>query len=112
MDFFLINNQQLKQVNKGNKNDENGPRTNPQPVLTQNKQTTRTDLNDYTIKRGDNIKMVYKEKGSHNMYKGYIGEVKDYRKGQDYAMVILHAMNDMKLMKVSIDHFIKMDLLI
>jgi hypothetical protein len=93
MDFFLINKQEPKQI--------------VQPPL--NSQVIRTDVNDCTIKRGDFIKMVYKEKGSHNMYKGYIGEVKVYRKGQEYAMVILHAMNDMKLMRVSIDHFVKIE---
>lgn len=98
MDFFLLNKDQ-----KSSPINETSIRSN------EPNNTVRTDMNDSIIKKGDFIKMVYKEKGGYNMYKGYIGEIRNYRKGQDYAMVILHAMINMKLMRIPIDHFIKID---
>ena len=61
------------------------------------------------FKRGDRIKIVRKENGSFNYYKGYIGEIKSLKKDSDYAMIILNAMNYSKLMKVPCDHFIHLE---
>lgn len=99
MDFFLLNKEQPKSA----------PQPPKQNIPSAVENAVRTDMNDSMIKRGDFIKMIYKEKGGYNMYKGYIGEIREYRKGQDYAMVILHAMVNMRLMRVPIDHFIKID---
>lgn len=96
MDFFLLNKQQ---VQPSHCPERNGQLTQP----------IRTDMNDSIMRKGNYIKMIYKEKGGWNMYKGYIGEIRQYRKGQDFAMIILHAMANMKLMKVPIEHFIKID---
>lgn len=60
------------------------------------------------IRVGEMIKVVCMEGGLYNCYKGYIGEVKDYKRGQDSAVVILHAMNYPKMLRMPLEHFIKL----
>lgn len=59
-----------------------------------------------TINRGDFIKIIYQKNSPLNCYKGYIGEIKDYRKDQDYALIFLHAINSSQFIKVPLTHFI------
>ncbi len=99
MDFFLLSaNDTIKANTDTNKE-------NTETI----KQETSTFMNSSLIKRGDYVKIIYKPNGRYNTYKGYIGEVREYRKDRDFAMVILHAMVNMKLMRIPIDHFIKID---
>ncbi|NBP01264.1 MAG: hypothetical protein EBU90_14205 [Proteobacteria bacterium] len=60
------------------------------------------------VRVGDMIKVVRLEGGLYNCYKGYIGEVKDYKLGQDSALVILHAVNCPKRLRMPLEHFIKL----
>jgi hypothetical protein len=61
------------------------------------------------IKRGDFIKIIG-VKGSHlNSYKGYTGEIKDYKRDQDFALVFLHGINNVSIVKFPINHFIIAD---
>jgi len=60
------------------------------------------------IRVGERIKVIRMEGGLFNCYKGYIGEVKDYKRGQDSALVILHAVNCPKLLRMPLEHFVKL----
>lgn len=60
------------------------------------------------VRVGERIKVVRMEGGPFNSYKGYIGEVKDYKRGQDSALVILHAVNCPKLIRMPLEHFVKL----
>lgn len=68
--------------------------------------TPLNELNSYSVKTGDFVKIVFKENSPLNIYKGYIGEIRDYRKGQQFAMVMLEAIVSKQIIKFSIDHFI------
>uniref|UniRef100_A0A6C0H6J7 KOW domain-containing protein n=1 Tax=viral metagenome TaxID=1070528 RepID=A0A6C0H6J7_9ZZZZ len=57
---------------------------------------------------GEMVKVVRLEGGLYNCYKGYIGEVKDYKLGQDSALVMLHAVNCPKVLRMPLEHFIKL----
>lgn len=61
------------------------------------------------LKRGDYIKIIYKEGSIYNYYKGYIGEVKEYDKSSDFAIICLLTLSAFKLIKLPLTHFIKME---
>jgi hypothetical protein len=91
---------------------------NLQPTSAATTTSTKTS-NDASIKNahtvyqniraGNMIKIVRLEGGGFNHCKGYIGEVKEYKQGQVTALVILHAVNTPQLIKMPIEHFIKLD---
>ena len=58
------------------------------------------------VKRGDFIRVIRMQNSDLNNYKGYFGEIRDYKKGQDYAMVTLHALNNFSSIKMPLEHFI------
>jgi hypothetical protein len=89
MDFFqLLNNAQKKDREGG------GGKDTPKPhSLYEN------------IRRGTQIKIIRVKNSILNVYKGYIGEIRDYRRGQDYAMVTLNAVNNSTPIKVPLEHF-------
>lgn len=108
MDFFLLNKSQVESTKNNSQAESKSKRDatfKTPPMLDHND----TRMNDSLLRRGHFIKMIYKPNGQYNMYKGYIGEIRDYRRGQDYAMIILHAMVNLKVMRVPIDHFVKID---
>jgi hypothetical protein len=61
------------------------------------------------IRVGNRIKIVRLEGGNFNHYKGYIGEVKDYKKDHPTALIIVHAVNMPKLLRVPLEHFVIID---
>lgn len=61
------------------------------------------------IRNGQMVKIIYKEGSVYNYYKGYVGEIKDYKRGHDYARVLLHAPHYPPVIRVSLDHFIKLE---
>lgn len=66
-------------------------------------------INTYkNIKTGDFIKIIYQKNSLLNCYKGYVGEIKEYRKEQDSALIFLHAITTFKLIKFPITHFVKL----
>jgi hypothetical protein len=78
---------------------------NPPTVTAQE---TINSIDTYkNIKRGDFIKIIYQKNSILNCYKGYIGEIKEYRKEQTHALVFLHAINSTQFIKFPLTHFIK-----
>ena len=59
------------------------------------------------IRRGDYVKIIGVKNSILNNYKGYIGEVRDYKKDQDFAIIFLHC--NYNRIKFPIDHFIIID---
>lgn len=64
-------------------------------------------LRDLSV--GKTVKIVYLPKSPYNIYKGYIGEIKDYKKQNNYAMVFLNATNEHKIIQLPLKHFILYD---
>lgn len=63
------------------------------------------ELVSHSIKKGDYVRIVFKKDSPLNIYKGYTGEIRDFRKGQDFAMVMLEAIASKQIIKFDIDHF-------
>lgn len=63
------------------------------------------DKNKAYLKVGQKIRVIYKPGSQLNYYKGYIGEVKYYRSPNNFALVILWAMNSLNQIRMPIDHF-------
>lgn len=61
------------------------------------------------IRNGTMVKIVYKQGSIFNYYKGYIGEVKDYKRGHSHARVLLHAPSYPCIIRVPLDHFVKLE---
>lgn len=96
MDFFEISgNKQVGKITKSMSRDTLPVHSAPHIVYKD-------------IRVGEMIKVVRMEGGMFNCYKGYIGEVKDYKRGQDSALVVLNAINSPKLLRMPLDHFIKL----
>jgi hypothetical protein len=45
------------------------------------------------IRKGDFVKVIKLENSVLNHYKGYIGEIRDYKRDQSHALIFLHARN-------------------
>lgn len=58
------------------------------------------------IRKGNFVRIVYLKNSSLNAYKGYIGEIKDYKYGKDDAIVFLHGINCLTFVKFPLEHFI------
>ena len=61
------------------------------------------------IRKGDYVKVIYKKDSILNVYKNYIGEIREYKKGNDTAVVFFHCINGNNRVKISLDHLIKID---
>ena len=61
------------------------------------------------IKKGDFVKIIYMENSILNTYKGYIGEIKEYRKDMDSAVIFLHCITSFTSLRFPIEHFIKIN---
>jgi hypothetical protein len=61
------------------------------------------------IKRGDFVKIIYLKNSSLNIYKGYVGDIREYRKDQDSAIIFLHAISSNNAIRFPIEHFVKID---
>lgn len=59
------------------------------------------------IKRGDMVRIVNVPNSMLNIYKGYIGEIKDYKIDQDSALVFLHGITSITFIKFPLVHLIK-----
>ena len=58
------------------------------------------------VKKGNMVRIIYNENSILNLYKGYIGEIRDYKKEQDFAIVFLHGINSQTFIKCPLQHFI------
>jgi hypothetical protein len=61
------------------------------------------------IVKGDMVKIVYLKDSILNAYKGYIGEVREYKRDQEIAIIFLHAITSKAMVKFPIEHFIKIN---
>ena len=114
MDFFSIlqknSNENLLQKNtkkKLNKKIENEQiyHTN----ANANEQIYHTNSYKNLIK-GNLVKIIGIKNSTLNVYKGYIGEIKDYKKDQDFAIIFLYAIQtNAHFVKFPINHFIVTD---
>lgn len=85
MDFFQFLEISKKNINKSPKKDV-------------------TEIKEFYFKTGDFIKVKNKTNSKLNIYKGYIGEIRSYTKGQDYAFVMLDALYNQPFIKFPLDH--------
>ena len=115
MDFF-----QFLQNSKNETSDTKIPKTKTQrKTIEINKMENKTgdeigrnneDITLYNnIQRGDFVKIVYLKGSLLNSYKGYIGEIRDYKKDQDSALVLLHAISSHCVVKFPLQHFYKIN---
>ena len=58
------------------------------------------------VKKGNMVRIIYNENSILNLYKGYIGEIRDYKKEHDFAIVFLHGINSQTFIKCPLQHFI------
>lgn len=98
MDFVKLLNNSIEVHSKKSKETVNQRKKEEVPI-------NHTFYED--IKVGDYIKIVYLENSQYNDYKGYIGEVKEYKRGKDRALIMIHSTNIPKFIKISLKHFIK-----
>lgn len=74
---------------------------------------TSTDNNQYNlstyknIRKGDFVKVIKLGNSELNHYKGYIGEIRDYKKDQSHALIFLHARNTNKYILFPLKHLEK-----
>ena len=92
-----LDNKQLDNKQLDNKQLDNKQLDNQETVVYKN------------IKRGDFVKIIYLKNSNLNIYKGYVGDVKEYIKDQDSAIIFLHAISSSNNIRFPIEHFIKID---
>jgi ATP-dependent exoDNAse (exonuclease V) alpha subunit len=61
------------------------------------------------FRNGDRVRIIRSNKSNLNIYKGYIGEIRDYKKGQEFALVFLYAINYPTTVKFPVNHFVKIE---
>jgi hypothetical protein len=62
------------------------------------------------IRKGDFVKIIKLENSELNHYKGYIGEIRDYKKDQSHALIFLHARNTNTYILFPLKHLEKYDM--
>jgi hypothetical protein len=72
--------------------------------ITKKREMEQTHL---YIKRGDMVRIVNVPNSMLNIYKGYIGEIKDYKIDHDSALVFLHGITSITFIKFPLVHLIK-----
>ena len=107
MDFFQFlhksSDSPVKNTNK-NPNEKNIVKTQ------ENQQLENQEITVYkNIKRGDFVKIIYLKNSNLNIYKGYVGDIREYRKDQDSAIIFIHAISSSNNIRFPIEHFIKID---
>ena len=104
MNFFEIFAQQSNSPTRRIEPVEKGLSDKNHAQLT--RQSGATLYND--IRKGDFVKIIRLQNSVYNIYTGYIGEIKDYKRNQDTALVFLHAINNPTPIRMSINHFIRL----
>lgn len=112
MDFFSIlqknSNENLLQKNTKK---ELNKIVNVNVNVNENENEQIYHTNSYkNLRKGNFVKIIGIKNSSLNVYKGYIGEIKDYKKDQDFAIIFLHAIQtNAHFVKFPINHFIVTD---
>lgn len=120
MDFsqFLKNSYSKKNTQKSNDVD-----VDKKPNQKNSKSKTKTDYTAKTslcklqssvsnsnldiyknLRKGNIVKVIRLENSELNYYKGYIGEVRDYKKDQNHALIFLHARNNNVVISFPLTH--------
>ena len=105
MDFFSIlqknsneNENALKIKSIESVKDTEETRTKKQKMEIDNVLDQINHTNSYkNIKRGSYVKIIGVKNSILNIYKGYTGEIRDYKKDQDYAIIFLCNFNSPKV---------------
>ena len=110
MDFFQFLQNSSDTTNK-KPNKKNIVKTQDQTQdQEQDNQQQNQEITVYkNIKRGDFVKIIYLKNSNFNIYKGYVGDIREYRKDQNYAIIFLHAISSSNNIRFPIEHFIKID---
>jgi hypothetical protein len=58
------------------------------------------------IRKGMFVKIIGVTGSYLNHYKGYFGEIKDYKRDQDFAIIFLHGPVKLTILRFPINHFI------
>lgn len=104
MDFFQF--LEISKKNKlSNKTPKNDVNENVNESTNENFNLNKSNVREYEFKTGDFIKIKRKSGSVLNIYKGYIGEIKDYKKGQFTALIMLNALYSQPYIQFPIDHF-------
>lgn len=61
------------------------------------------------LKPGDRIKIIYYPNSYYNSYKGYYGEIKEYKKSQPFALVHIYTSTSTRKISLPIEHFVKIN---
>ena len=62
------------------------------------------------IKSGNLVRIIGVENSPLNSYKGYIGEIRNYKYGNEYALVFLHTISSSNtIIKFPLNHFFLID---
>jgi hypothetical protein len=113
-DNLLKSNTNIKKNKKNNANIKdsniNNSNINDSNINDSNINNEIDHNNSYkNIRKGNFVKIIGIKDSFLNHYKGYIGEIKDYKKDQDFALVFLHCINNVSIIKFPIYHFIIID---
>jgi hypothetical protein len=110
MDFFQFLQNSSDTTNK-KPNKKNIVKTQDQTQdQEQDNQQQNQEITVYkNIKRGDFVKIIYLKNSNLNIYKGYVGDIREYRKDQNSAIIFLHAISSSNNIRFPIEHFIKID---
>jgi len=101
MDFFLFN-------SKNSKIKETNSKETPHSIkIERPANDVSAHVTYQNVSIGTLVRIIRKPNSKLNIYKGYIGEVKHYRKGQEHAIIFLYAIASLKCVQFPLDHFVK-----
>lgn len=112
---FLKNNDSTSPKLEESKNNENvrsnfiegSQVTSPKLDDSKNNKVIEKQYHSSVLKPGNRIKIIYYPNSYYNSYKGYYGEIKDYKKSQSFALVHIFTSTSTRKISLPIDHFIK-----
>jgi hypothetical protein len=58
------------------------------------------------VKKGNMVRIIYNENSVLNSYKGYIGEIRDYKNEHDFAVIFLHGITNQTFIRFPLKHFV------
>lgn len=94
-----------KQNQKNSKNKTKTDSTEKTSVSTSQYYVSNSNLDIYkNLRKGNMVKIIRLENSELNYYKGYIGEVRDYKKDQNHASIFLHARNNNIIISFPLTH--------